>query len=89
MRVKDLYKQIKISETIAKFPKKYLEKYPEKINSQKLPYWTWKVENYLTKKNGLVMRCFSEVKPKDVKYYIISTLEQNPEKIIVQAETND
>ena len=49
----------------------------------------WKDRNYLNKKNKIkyknkiVVKHFTGAKTKDMESYIIPTLEQNPEKIII------
>ena len=40
-------------------------------------------------KNKLVVKHFTGAKTKEVKSYIITTLEQNPETIIIHSGTND
>ena len=40
-------------------------------------------------KNKVVVKHFSGAKTKDMESYIIPTLEQNPETIIIPSETND
>ena len=40
-------------------------------------------------KNKVVVKHFSGAKTKDMESYIIPTLEQNPETIIIHSETND
>ena len=46
----------------------------------------WKISD---KKNKVVVKHFSGAKTKDMESYIIPTLEQNPEKIIIHSGTND
>ena len=46
----------------------------------------WKLSD---KKNKVVVKHFSGAKTKDMESYIIPTLEQNPETIIIHSGTND
>ena len=46
----------------------------------------WKLSD---EKNKVVVKHFSGTKTKDMESYIISTLEQNPETIIIDSGSND
>ena len=46
----------------------------------------WKLSD---EKNKVVVKHFSRAKTKDMESYIISTLEQNPETIIIHSGSND
>ena len=46
----------------------------------------WKLSD---EKNKVVVKHFSGAKTKDMESYIIPTLEQNPETIIIHSGTND
>ena len=46
----------------------------------------WKLSD---EKNKVVVKHFSGAKTKDMESYIISTLEQNPETIIIDSGSND
>ena len=46
----------------------------------------WKLSD---DKNKVVVKYFSGAKTKDMESYIIPTLEQNPETIIIHSGTND
>ena len=46
----------------------------------------WKLSD---KKNKVVVKHFRRAKTKDMEFYIIPALEQNPEAIIIHSGTNN